>query len=466
MTEYKNDYKLGVGEILLCSKDTKGKFESLKPFMGKVMVTIGGGADKIYIVEEKDRAWNEVKSIQSRYNLKKLFEGRFNSTMNSKNNPAEELKRSQDMGDIAVLNENMEENDDNKMINYDYNENNNNNNTERSSNSYQSNFFKKTGNNFGGSNRDRDNPGNFSTKEKNLNSTKGKNLEIIGEEKAHEEYMGMGNDNNNNMNINPQMDMDENFGNINSPNKFDFLGGDKNQDYETLNSFKNFQKKQNNQNEGNTLYSSKQGKNETLSGPKSSNNEGSKASFQDKENQIVQVYKGKYHLIKLTQEGKVYGCGESYFGVCGLGGSQSAKKPIEIPNLSNKKIIQIACGMFHSLALTQEGDLFSWGMGFEGQLGLTAQYKCVSSPRYVKFFFNRPVKFIACGHNYSLCITYDNKLWGWGENTLGQLGLGKQMIVEKPTLIDLMDRPGVKGFFIFFRFFMFFYNFYFFVFTH
>ncbi len=83
MTEYKNDYKLGVGEILLCSKDTTGKFESLKPFMGKVMVTIGGGYDKIYIVEEKDRAWNEVKSIQSRYNLKNLFESKISSNLKS-----------------------------------------------------------------------------------------------------------------------------------------------------------------------------------------------------------------------------------------------------------------------------------------------------------------------------------------------------------------------------------------------
>ena len=67
----------------------------------------------------------------------------------------------------------------------------------------------------------------------------------------------------------------------------------------------------------------------------------------------------------------------------------------------------------------------------------------------MKFFFNKPVKFITCGHNYSICITYDNRLWGWGENTLGQLGLGKQMIVEKPTLIELIDTPGVNLFILF-----------------
>jgi hypothetical protein len=141
-------------------------------------------------------------------------------------------------------------------------------------------------------------------------------------------------------------------------------------------------------------------------------------------------------------EGKVFGSGQSYFGVVGLGGSKSAEKPTLIPNLANIKIVQIACGMFHSLALSQYGDLYAWGMGFEGQLGLTSQYKVASSPRYLNFFYKKPVKFIACGHNYTLCITNDCRLWGWGENKLGQLGLGKIQIVDKPTHIELFDLPG------------------------
>lgn len=450
MTEYKTDYKLGVGEILLCSKDTKGKFESLKPFMGKVMITIGGGYDKIYIVEEKDKICNEVKSIQTRYNLKKLFDSKFSNSQkfvidSNKNLEIEEMGRNKD--NI----ENFEENEEIlKKQNFDYSDPNNA--SEKSTNSYQSNFFKKSNNNFPNNNKDIANTHVNGSKEKNLSFTKIKNntynnLEIIGE-KAVEEYIGASNENENNLNA----DFEMNKKNINSKN-LDF-DGDKEQDYHTLNSFKNFnknlnstQKKQNApMNENNSLYSTtKQARATDLSMPKSLNDEEkmvSKMGFQDKESQIVQIYKGKYHLIKLTQDGKVYGCGESYFGVCGLGGSKSAKKPVIIPNLENKKIVQIACGMFHSLALSREGDLYSWGMGFEGQLGLTAQYKVVSSPRYVKFFYKKPVKFVACGHNYSLCITYDNKLYGWGENKLGQLGLGKIQIVERPTLIELFDAPG------------------------
>jgi len=45
-------------------------------------------------------------------------------------------------------------------------------------------------------------------------------------------------------------------------------------------------------------------------------------------------------------------------------------RPRFISKLENRKIIAIACGAFHTLALTEIGDLYSWGRGFEGQLGL------------------------------------------------------------------------------------------------
>jgi alpha-tubulin suppressor-like RCC1 family protein len=162
--------------------------------------------------------------------------------------------------------------------------------------------------------------------------------------------------------------------------------------------------------------------------------------FLDKSHQIVQIVKGKHHLIKLTLDGKTYSSGTSYYGVVGLGGNNSVEKSIQMPNLASMKIVQISCGMYHSLALNDNGDLYAWGMGYEGQLGLSYGNKVVSSPRYVSFFYRRPVKFISCGHNFSICITNDNNLWGWGENKLGQLGLGKVQLVETPTCINIYDR--------------------------
>ena len=117
---------------------------------------------------------------------------------------------------------------------------------------------------------------------------------------------------------------------------------------------------------------------------------------------IIQICKGKYHLIKLTSDGKVHCSGKPYFGVVGLGGSAYSEKTKPLPNLENIKIVQVSCGEFHSMALSDKGDIYTWGMGFEGQLGLNSQYKVASSPRYLNFFYRKPVKFVTCGYNYSL----------------------------------------------------------------
>ena len=66
-----DDQKLGVGEILICNRETKGKFEPVKYFFGKVILAIGGGGDKIFIVQEKDKYKSEVKSIQINPNVQK-----------------------------------------------------------------------------------------------------------------------------------------------------------------------------------------------------------------------------------------------------------------------------------------------------------------------------------------------------------------------------------------------------------
>jgi alpha-tubulin suppressor-like RCC1 family protein len=54
----------------------------------------------------------------------------------------------------------------------------------------------------------------------------------------------------------------------------------------------------------------------------------------------------------------------------GLGGTVFASNPKLITKLNSKTIVSIACGMYHTLALSDIGDVYSWGRGFEGQLGL------------------------------------------------------------------------------------------------
>ena len=317
-----DEQKLGVGEILICNRETKGKFEPVKYFFGKVILAIGGGGDKIFIVEEKDKYKSEVKSIQINPALQKKMYN-FSTSNISNNVEEEELKKMEE--EFTDMNNELNDAQNNNQ--------------------------------------------NISPNEKNNESN---------EEKTKKETIEENND---------KSDIKE----------------------------------------------------------KSNNNvDLDESSEREIPAHIVQICKGKYHLVKLTSDGKVHCSGKSYFGVSGLGGSASSEKTKPLPNLINQKIVQITCGEFHSMALSNTGDLYTWGMGFEGQLGLNNQYKVASSPRYLNFFYRKPIKFVCCGYNYSLAITRDDSLlYGWGENKLGQLGLGNtRQIIDQPTLINIIDQNG------------------------
>lgn len=96
--------------------------------------------------------------------------------------------------------------------------------------------------------------------------------------------------------------------------------------------------------------------------------------------------------------------------------------------------------------MTDRNDVYSWGRGYEGQLGVSERIEVAAKPNYVKGFFGVPVVYIAAGAFYSLAITHDNKLYGWGESRLGQLGLGvKSRMVRTPTYISVHESEETVG---------------------
>lgn len=128
----------------------------------------------------------------------------------------------------------------------------------------------------------------------------------------------------------------------------------------------------------------------------------------------------------MTEQGTLFSFGKGNFGSLGLGGTVFSPAPRLINKLANKKIISIACGMYHTLALSDIGDLYSWGRGFEGQLGLLENVESASVPQYVPHFFKydngkeskmlkkTPLVSIACGAYHSIAIDHQNEVYCWG----------------------------------------------------
>ena len=86
-------------------------------------------------------------------------------------------------------------------------------------------------------------------------------------------------------------------------------------------------------------------------------------------------------MLALTRTGQVYTLGDGSLGQLGHGAAISCAEPRLLSQLASKVVAQVVCGQGHSMALTDYGDVFSWGRGFEGQLGLGSQ-EVALCPKY------------------------------------------------------------------------------------
>eukprot|EP01100_Stratorugosa_tubuloviscum_P012041 TRINITY_DN553_c0_g1_i1.p1 TRINITY_DN553_c0_g1~~TRINITY_DN553_c0_g1_i1.p1 ORF type:complete len:846 (-),score=248.58 TRINITY_DN553_c0_g1_i1:124-2661(-) len=144
---------------------------------------------------------------------------------------------------------------------------------------------------------------------------------------------------------------------------------------------------------------------------------------------IVQVGAGREHTVFLTDLGQLYSCGSNTFGQLGLGHTSNQDKPEWVSSLSSYRIIQVACGAFFSLVLTESGSVWSFGQGKEGQLGngdtefliapIMIEHKILSRIRIVQ---------IAAGSFHALALTRDNKIFSWGKKGawLGRSGTSER----------------------------------------
>src|SRR5689334_11929119 len=84
----------------------------------------------------------------------------------------------------------------------------------------------------------------------------------------------------------------------------------------------------------------------------------------------MQLWTRYWHCFGVTEDG-IFAWGANDNGQLGSGKSKSRElHPIQITCLGEHKIRKISCGWDHSMALTTEGLVFTWGGGGKGQLGM------------------------------------------------------------------------------------------------
>jgi len=100
-------------------------------------------------------------------------------------------------------------------------------------------------------------------------------------------------------------------------------------------------------------------------------------------------------------------------------------------------VLRVACGS-HTLALAEGGEIYAWGNGKHGQLGLGARHPELS-PRRVDALAAQRVIGIACGDFHSLALTSANEVYTWGCGSSGELGHGAPEHQTLPRRMAGMD---------------------------
>ena len=131
------------------------------------------------------------------------------------------------------------------------------------------------------------------------------------------------------------------------------------------------------------------------------------------------------HTLAISEDGKVFSWGSSSEGQLGHGMCEPSHIPRLILSLEGIKIVQVECGWNHSLCLSADGRVFAFGNGDEGKLGLGNTLDFVV-PFTVNYFINNNIRIkrISAGHFHSAAIDDDGSLYTWGSSACGVLGHG------------------------------------------
>lgn len=98
---------------------------------------------------------------------------------------------------------------------------------------------------------------------------------------------------------------------------------------------------------------------------------------------------------------------------------------LEPPRMSQpRRVLQVSCGAQHTIALRDDGCVFTWGKGADGRLGHRG-VNSVDTPKLLAAFqtsADQSVVQVCAGHSHSMALDRQGKVWTWGNRNWGKLG--------------------------------------------
>ncbi|KAK9664916.1 hypothetical protein RND81_14G077100 [Saponaria officinalis] len=163
---------------------------------------------------------------------------------------------------------------------------------------------------------------------------------------------------------------------------------------------------------------------------------------------VIDVCCGLDHSIVVCCDGTMLSGGNNIYGQLGRVKQDVELLPIEL----DYRPRSVACGLGHSLAVcdmpTVDDDnnprkiVISWGWNGSSQLGRSGPE---TRPVVVEGLLDEIPKAVSCGRVHSLVVTDNGELWAWGCGKNGRLGLGSSFDEQEPTFVDIGCRRVVQA---------------------
>jgi alpha-tubulin suppressor-like RCC1 family protein len=157
---------------------------------------------------------------------------------------------------------------------------------------------------------------------------------------------------------------------------------------------------------------------------------------------VTALASGISHTIALTQDGLVFTWGANGSGQLGNGTTVDSSVPVAVTFVppADPTIVAVAAGGSHCLALADDGVLYAWGDNGSGQLGTALPLPDSSVPIEVTVagssLATKTVTDIAGGTLHSLALASDGTVHSWGFNGNGRLGDGTTTSSDLPVAVS------------------------------
>ncbi|RHW71201.1 BTB/POZ domain/Regulator of chromosome condensation (RCC1) repeat [Trypanosoma brucei equiperdum] len=133
------------------------------------------------------------------------------------------------------------------------------------------------------------------------------------------------------------------------------------------------------------------------------------------EHKLVRIHAGQWHSGAINAAGELFTWGVGYQGRLGHGDNGPVMRPKKVVGaLTGRHVVDVACGSFHTVALTDRGAVYCWGDNTSGQCGARPTTDTITSPYRVvnlEFVAGGVARAIACGRQHTVVVMEGPQSW-------------------------------------------------------